>query len=123
MPSIRYPLFHWVATLVLGPGFWFAYEFINDPHPHAVPDWDLYGLALLFGGMFSLPIFLAYCVCYHRLRRSSASNLLLKALFDIGLIGCAGAMMAWMGGSLMPTLFWSYSAAIVVSSLPFRMER
>lgn len=119
MASIRYPFFHWITTLLVGPLFWFAGEFVTDGDA----TWGLYGAALLFGGLFSLPVFLFYWAAYHWLRRSWLPSIALKAIFNVALIASAGVTMNWIGGSLMPALFWCYSAAIVVGSLPLRMER
>ena len=117
-----YPVLHWVITMLTAPLLLVVLMTVGSEGKGIAQNVPLYPLAVMFGAVLSIPTLLLYLVLFRWLRELPVSELFLKALFDILLIACVGVTLAWLGGSMVPSLLLCYSLAIVMCSIPIRFR-
>ncbi len=118
----NYPIIHWFIVVLVGPVFFDLYMF-------AEASIDSGGFDMLWpatagvGAIMSLPILALYLLVFRAVRGAAFSEIFLKCLLNILVVGSVGVTMALIGGSMMPALFMSYALAIIVGSLVIRFRK
>lgn len=117
-----YPIIHWFIAVLVGPIFFDLYMFANASSGSGDPG-ILWPFTTMVGAIMSLPILGLYVLLFRAVREAPMSELFLKCLMDILVVGLTGMALALLGGSMMPALFLCYAMAIIFGSLVLRFRK
>lgn len=119
-----YPFKHWITSLVLGPLFEFIYAlFYNSNFKLSTDIISIYILYLIFGLVFSLPVFVCYLILFNVLIKKRVSTKMIKILLNLLAIVSMFFLIKSIGGTAMTTsLCISYSIGILICSYFYKLN-
>lgn len=121
--SPAYPFKHWLSTVLIGPLVFYLFEAIKGDLNYSA---DLLVYPLLFaciGFFYSFPTFIGFYFLFRYLARRRMSAVLIKLLLNCFAIAGMLVTSNLIGGTMMPELYFPYTTAIILSSLPFKVDK
>ena len=118
--KIIYPVKHLFATTLLAPLIYAIYDPLIF---RGTKVWDIYLIFFVSGVLFSIPMFLIYYLVYRGLNTTHLRQLLKKLLLNTSAIIGIFLTLKIIQGSMVNSLFFSYSIALIITSLLINMPR
>jgi hypothetical protein len=119
--NLRYPILHWSTTLLLGPILFVTGAAIMHWGGVLADAVEILWLCLVFGLALSIPTLIVYLAVFIWLGNGRMTGWLLKGSLNVVAVSGIGITLFLLGGTLMPVLFWSYAAAVIVTSVLLRL--
>lgn len=127
--KLPYPIKHFLATLLIGPCIPVFYETgssVEGGNPGILQTLrdliETYPLFLMFGFVFALPAFIIYYLVYRAFIRTTLPSLAIKMLLNTVAIAGLIITLKLIFDSYIPTAIISYSIAVIISSLFFKLR-
>ncbi len=118
--NVRYPLVHWLLSLLLSPVFLslFNASAMWVDHDRIVASaLELMGVILFYAGSLSVPILFLYALGFNWMRSRGVANIYVLIMGNALVIGLmALVMFYWIGGYTMPWLFGGFASAVLFSN-------
>ena len=115
--KIEYTIKLWLLTIFLGPFIGGAYEILNNTSGQVVGLLEVFPITLLFSFVLSIPTLIVVVVAAKLIKNSEISLRLKKLIILVLTILGIVVTLLLLGGSLIPTLMFSYSVAALLSTL------
>lgn len=121
--KIEYIVKLWLITILLAPFIGGTYEILNNTPGLVVGLLEVFPITLLFSIVLSIPTLLAVLLVSKLLKNSKISlwvkKLIVLVLTIVGII----VTLCLLGGSLIPTLMFSYAISALLSTLILEIPR
>jgi len=118
---IRYPVLHWLLTMLLGPLI-IVGRVVVDKGDTLEGIASLFLISLIYGSLFSLPTLALYMLTAQRIAARIGSAPVAKAVLDLLVIIGVAVTLFMVEDSLVSLVFWPYCAAVVLASLFIKLE-
>ena len=118
-----YPYKHWLTSLGLGALILFTIDIVSGKN--SLNDAIGMGfLCVIFGFIFSIPVFILYLLLFNILIRRTISALLIKTILNSITIVGIFITIKLIGGTMMtPEFALYYSIILVVSSFFYKIKK
>lgn len=130
--NIRYPFKVWITSLLLGTLIIMQLGMVtNDDKIFSSMSPMIYLFSISIGGLFSLPCFMTFWICYHLLLHFNQSELMIRmylALFS--LLTCSLTLMLFTSSNLLS--FWkqdnlisigAYAVPLIVGVMFYKLDK
>ena len=119
--KLRYPIKHWLTSLIIGPTIMIIYDTIENSKL-MIDAVGVYFLFVSFGILFSLPTFIVYALTYNAIIKTDKSNLTIKAiLIAFGILGVV-VTFSLIKGTLIFKASIFYSIGLIIGSLFYNVR-
>jgi hypothetical protein len=119
---LTYPLKHWLCTLALGPLILWMYDRLFTHNNPMLSGIEFYFMFFLFGFVFSIPALVVYYFSFRIILGKVSSKIAAKLILLAIAVPATLFTFYLIGGTLMHPLMISYSAALIVASMFFKLN-
>lgn len=114
--TIRYPFKVWITSLLVGTLIFMLLAITGGNHTIFSGIWPMfYVLGVAVGGLFSLPCFMTFWICYHLLLHFNQSELRIRVCLSLfSLVTCSLTLSLFRSSSLVD--FWKQDNLVFIAA-------